>query len=309
VSILPFLVLLRDERPKGTYLIWIRSLAKKMSSIQSKKAEFFRSLHDGTKILVLPNAWDVASARLFENMGFPAVATSSAGMLVSLGYPDGEDIGRESFLSAVKRISSVLSVPLSVDSVSGFGTTPKEIEITIKGLIEAGAIGLNIEDFDHKTKKLFPIERQVEKLKAIKKVGNSMNVPIVINARTDALRYADGGEAEKFDETVSRAISYRDVGVDCVYPMGLTERTLISRFVRAVDNFPINVMIRKGLPTINELKSLGVARVSFGPAASYATMALLKRISKQVLENGTFSLLVDDAISFDELNSLASKRI
>ena len=280
-----------------------------MSSIQSEKAEFFRSLHeDRSKILVLPNAWDVASARLFENMGFSVIATSSAGMLVSLGYPDGEDIGRESFLSAVKRISSVLSAPLSVDSISGFGITPQEIAITIKGLIESGAVGLNIEDFNHKTRKLFPVEKQIEKLKAIKRVGKSMRVPIVINARTDALRYAEGGDAEKFDEAVCRANSYRDVGVDCVYPMGLTERTAISKFVKSVDNFPVNVMIRNGLPTIKELQELGVVRVSFGPSASYATMGLLKRISKEVLEKGTFSLLVDDAISFDELNSLASKR-
>jgi 2-methylisocitrate lyase-like PEP mutase family enzyme len=292
-----------------THLICAWIVIMMMSSIQSEKAEFFRSLHEArNKILVLPNAWDVASARLFENMGFSAIATSSAGMLVSLGYPDGEDIGRESFLSAIKRISSVLSVPLSVDSVSGFGSTPEEIAITIRGLIESGAVGLNIEDFDHKTKKLFPVEKQLEKLKAIKSVGKSMKTPIVINARTDALRYAKGGDAEKFDEAVRRANSYRDAGVDCVYPMGLTEKAAISKFVKSMDNFPVNVMIRNGLPTIKELQELGVARVSFGPSASYATMGLLKRISREVLEKGTFSLLVDDAISFEELNSLASKR-
>jgi 2-methylisocitrate lyase-like PEP mutase family enzyme len=280
-----------------------------MPSSQKQKAELFRSLHqrDG-KILILPNAWDVASARLFENMGFPAVATSSAGMLVSLGYPDGEDIGRELFLAAVARISGALSIPLSVDTLSGLGSTTEELTSTIEVVIALGAVGINIEDFDHHTKKLLPLEKQLQRLKTIKELRESKNVPIVINARTDALRYAEGDTSQKFDEAVHRAISFRDAGADCVYPMGLSDRELISKFVKALDNFPVNVMIRKGLPKVSELQELGVARVSFGPGASYAAMGLLKRISEEVLENGTFSLLVDDAISFDELNSLATKR-
>jgi 2-methylisocitrate lyase-like PEP mutase family enzyme len=280
-----------------------------MPKTQKEKAEFFRSLHHTIeRILVLPNAWDVPSARIFENMGFHAVATSSAGMFVSLGYPDGEEIGRETFLSASKRIISALSVPVSVDSVAGFGGTTQELEVTMRSLIEAGAVGLNIEDFDHKTGQLFPLETQLEKLKTIKRVASVTGIPIVINARTDALRYAKGDGAAKFDEAVQRAKSFRDVGADCVYPMGLTDRSAISKFVTILDNFPVNVMIRKGLPTIKELQDMGVARVSFGPAASYATMGYLKRVSKEVLEKGSFSLLVDDAISFDELNSLATAK-
>jgi 2-methylisocitrate lyase-like PEP mutase family enzyme len=281
----------------------------KLNGSQREKAELFRSLHQRkSRILILPNAWDVPSARVFENAGFPAVATSSAGMLVSLGYQDGEQIGREDFLLVVKRIAGVLSVPLSADSLAGFGKTPKEVETTIIGLIEAGAVGLNIEDYDHATTKLLPADKQVEKLRAIKKVAESMNVPLVINARTDALRYADGGEEEKFAEAVRRGRMYRDVGVDCVYPMGLAEKFHIAEFVRSLDNFPVNIMIRKGIPNIEELKVMGVSRVSFGPGASYAAMGLLKRISREILENGTYSSLLDGAISFDELNALAMRK-
>jgi 2-methylisocitrate lyase-like PEP mutase family enzyme len=277
-----------------------------MNGSQREKVELFRSLHQRkSKVLVLPNAWDVPSARVFENAGFPAIATSSAGMMVSLGYQDGERIGREDFLLVVKRIAGVLSVPLSVDTVAGFGKTPKEVETTVIGLIEAGAVGLNIEDYDHASMKLFPAEKQVEKLKAIKKLGESTYLPIVVNARTDAFRFAEGGEDERFAEAVRRARMYRDVGVDCVYPMGISDKLHVSEFVRSLDNFPVNVMIRKGLPNIEELKALGVVRVSFGPGASYATMGLLKRISREILENGTYSSLLDGAISFDELNSLA----
>ncbi len=274
---------------------------------QKDKAQDFRGLHHGKRILILPNAWDVPSARVFESEGFPAVATSSAGLMVSLGYPDGEVIGRNEFVSAVERIAKVLSVPLSVDIVAGFGKTTEEVVATVKAILRAGGIGINIEDFAHATKKLFRVERQVENVKAIRRLGDTVGVPLVINARTDALRFGIGDDEAKFEEAIRRATAYRDAGADCVYPMGLTEAGSIGRFVKELD-FPINVMVRKALPPVSELERLGVARVSFGPSASYAAMGLLKRASKEVLEKGTYQNLVDGAIAFDELNNLATPR-
>src|SRR6266700_3703176 len=275
---------------------------------QKERAEDFRALHHGKRSVVLPNAWDVPSARVFEDAGFPAVATSSAGMLVSLGYPDGEVINRQEFVSAVGRIARVLSVPLSADIVAGFGKTSKEVLATVKAILKAGAIGVNIEDFIHATKKLYAVERQIENVKAIRKLGETLGVPVVINARTDALRFAEGTEEAQFKEAIRRATAYRDAGADCVYPMGLIDAASIARFVKALD-FPINVMVRKGLPPVGELERLGVARVSFGPSPSYAAMGLLKRAAKEVLEKGTYENLVEGAITFDELNSLALPRL
>ena len=274
---------------------------------QKERAEDFRALHHGKRILVLPNAWDVPSARVFEDAGFPAVATSSAGMLVSLGYPDGEVINRQEFVSAVGRIARVLSVPLSADIVAGFGKTSKEVLATVKAILKAGAIGVNIEDFVHATKKLYPVERQIENVKALRKLAETTGVPLVINARTDALRFADGDEEARIKEAIRRAMAYRDAGADCVYPMGLIDAVAISRFVKALD-FPINVMVRKGLPPASELQRLGVARVSFGPTPAYAAMGLLKRAAREVLEKGTFENLVEGAVTFDELNALAVPR-
>jgi 2-methylisocitrate lyase-like PEP mutase family enzyme len=271
---------------------------------QKERAEDFRALHHGKRILVLPNAWDVPSARVFEDAGFPAVATSSAGMMVSLGYPDGEVVNRDLYISAVGRIAKVLSVPLSTDIVAGFGKTTKEVLVTVRAVLKTGAIGINIEDFAHATRKLYPIERQIENVKGIKKLGESVRIPLVINARTDALRFGEGDEEERFKEAIRRASAYRDAGADCVYPMGLVEASSISAFVKAVD-CPTNVMVRKGLPSVGELERLGVARVSFGPGPSYAAMGLLKRAAKEVLEHGTFGTLIDGAITFDELNALA----
>jgi 2-methylisocitrate lyase-like PEP mutase family enzyme len=274
---------------------------------QKEKAQAFRELHHGRRILILPNAWDVPSARVFENEGFPAVATSSAGLMVSLGYPDGEVIGRDEFVSVVERIARVVSVPLSVDIVAGFGVTTQEVLTTVKAILRIGAIGINIEDFVHATKTLYPMKRQVESVKAIRKLGDAVGIPVVINARTDALRFGTGDEEAKFQEAVRRAIAYRDAGADCVYPMGLTESASIRRFVKQLD-FPTNVMVRRGLPIVKELESLGVARLSFGPSASYAAMGLLKRAAREVQENGTYQNLVDGAIGFDELNSLVMPR-
>ncbi|HWM50214.1 MAG TPA: isocitrate lyase/phosphoenolpyruvate mutase family protein [Thermoplasmata archaeon] len=276
-------------------------------NVQRDKAEHFRSLHDGKRVLVLPNAWDVPSARVFEDAGFPAVATSSAGLMVSLGYPDGETIPKVEFMAAVRRIARRVAIPLSVDIVAGFGSTAKEVELTVKGILRAGGIGVNIEDFDHGTKKLHSLEGQVRKLRAIRRLGEATKIPLVINGRTDALRYAPGDEEARFKEAVRRAIAYRDAGVDCVYPMGLADAIGIARFVKELA-FPVNVMVRKGLPPVAELQRLGVARVSFGPAASYATFGLLKRASKEVLEHGTYDSLTEGSISFDELNRLASPK-
>ena len=269
------------------------------------KAEAFRVLHRSGRLFVLPNAWDVPSARIFENSGFPAVATSSAGMMVSLGYSDGEVIPWTEFLEAVRKIARVLTVPLSVDIVAGFGADASDVASRIKGIIEAGAIGINIEDFVHATQKLEPVEKQVGKLEAIQSQARSMGVPLVINARTDALRFAEGDNEAKLTEAIRRASAYRDAGADCVYPMGLVDSDSISTFVRAL-GCPVNVMIRRSLPSLPELEKLGVTRVSFGPGASYAAMGLLKRISKEILDEGSFKGLLEGAISFDELNSLAA---
>jgi 2-methylisocitrate lyase-like PEP mutase family enzyme len=274
---------------------------------QAEKAEAFRALHRGPRALVLPNAWDVPSARVFEEAGFPAVATSSAGVLVSLGYPDGEGIPRRELLAAVRRIARTLSIPLSADVVAGFGRTPRAVATTVRGVLEAGAVGINLEDRDPTGPRLVPLPDQLRKLEAVQRLGRSIGLPLVLNARTDALRYAPGSEADRLAEAIRRSEAYRDVGADCVYPMGLVDASSIATFVRAV-RCPVNVMVRKGLPPVPELEQLGVKRISFGPAASYAALGLLRRASEEVLARGTYDALVNGAITHDELNRLAVPR-
>ncbi len=271
------------------------------------KAEAFRQLHLANRPFVLPNAWDVASARLFEEAGFPAIATSSAGLMVSRGYPDGEKMPRRELLDVVGRIARTVAVPVSADVVSGYGRGGKAVAATVRAAVEAGAIGVNLEDLDTASGTLFRLPAQVKKIRAVRALATELNVPIVINGRTDALRAAPGDDAARKKEAIRRATAYRDAGADCVYPMGLTDAPAIAEFVEAL-HCPINVMVRRGLPPLAELERLGVRRVSFGPSASYAALGFLKRVAGEIRSSGSFDGLIEGAISFDELNALAVPR-
>jgi 2-methylisocitrate lyase-like PEP mutase family enzyme len=242
---------------------------------------------------------------VFEDAGFPAVATSSAALAVTLGYPDGERIGKEELFSAVKKIADSLTIPLSVDAESGFGTTESQLTDTIRRVIAAGGVGVNIEDISNfESKTLFTSEAQADRIRTVRTVSNSLGIPLLINARTDAYRYAAGDGLAKLHEAIRRANAYSEVGADCLYPMGLMERDAITMFVKAV-NKPVNIMARKGVPSISELERIGVRRLSLGPGPMYATMGLLRKIAQELKQNGTYESMLAGAITFEELNALA----
>ncbi len=270
-------------------------------------AKGFKSQHSLGKFFVLPNAYDIPSARMFENAGFPAVATSSAGLLVSMGFPDGESIPKDQFMSAVRKISNVLSVPLSVDLLTGFGRNTSGVIDSVNQVIAAGAVGINLEDFDHHTKSLIGIDEQSNRIRAIRELSHNLGLQFVINARTDAMSHGSGVLSTDLEIAIERSERFIEAGADCVYPMGLVDYSSISEFVKSV-SFPTNVMIRKGLPHIKDLKKIGVNRLSFGPSASYVTLGLLQSISRDIIENERYGDLLEGAIDFSMLNSLAVKR-
>ena len=272
---------------------------------QKERAEAFCALHHAQHILLLPNAWDVVSARAFEEGGFPAVATSSAAVAASLGYPDGEKIPKDELFAVVKRIVRTVGIPVSVDMESGYGTDLVELEDTVRRLLDAGAVGLNLEDTSRsRGRGLIPISRQAERLRTVRRVSDSVGVPLVINARTDALQAGGKDDAARRREAIARLRAYEAAGSDCLYPMGLADPKSIVSFVKAV-HAPLNVMVRKGLPSIRELERLGIRRLSLGPTAMYATVGLLRRISSDLRVRGTYDALLSDSVSFDELMALA----
>jgi 2-methylisocitrate lyase-like PEP mutase family enzyme len=277
------------------------------TTAQAKKAETLRKLHGGPRVLVLPNAWDVASACVLEQMGYPAIATTSAGVAFALGYPDGQRISRSEMLEVVGRIARAVRVPVTADMESGYGTTPAEMEDTAKAIVAAGAVGLNFEDVTGETESSqVETSLQVEKIRTIREASASMGVPLVINARTDVYLMPIGPEATRFDRTVERLRAYRAAGADCLFAPGLVDRAVIGKLVKAVDA-PLNILATQGCPSIPELEALGVRRVSIGSGVMRATLAVVRRIGKELMERGTYSSVFDGTIPYTEVTELISR--
>jgi 2-methylisocitrate lyase-like PEP mutase family enzyme len=274
---------------------------------QGRKAEELRKLHGGPRTLVLPNAWDAASARVLEELGYPAIATTSAGVAFALGYPDGQRISRDEMLDIVARIARAVRVPVTADMESGYGTTPAEMAETAKAIIRAGAVGLNLEDVTGDTESSqVDIALQQEKIRTIREVSASLGISLVINARTDVYLMPIGPEATRFERTVERLRAYRAAGADCVFAPGLSDRTLIEKLVKAV-GAPLNILVTPGCPSIPELQKLGVARASIGSGVMRTTLGLVRRIGKELLEAGTSAALFAGAIPFAEINELMAR--
>jgi 2-methylisocitrate lyase-like PEP mutase family enzyme len=274
---------------------------------QERKAEQLRKLHNGPRLLVLPNAWDVASARVLEELGYPAIATTSAGVAFALGYSDGQRISRDEMLDVVARIARAVRVPVTADMESGYGKTPADMAETAKAIVGAGAVGLNLEDVTGDTESSqVEMSLQVEKIRTIREVSASLGVSLVINARTDAYLMPIGPEATRFDRTVERLRAYRAAGADCVFAPGVSDRGLIEKLVKAVAA-PLNILVTPACPSIPELEALGVRRASIGSGLMRTTLGLVRRIGKELLERGMSSALFEGAVPFAEINELMAR--
>src|SRR6267143_1667678 len=276
--------------------------------IQAEKAERVRKMHGGPRILALPNAWDVASARILEEVRYPAIATSSAGIAFSLGYADGQRISRDQMLKVVERIAHAVRVPLTADMEAGYGTTVKDMEETTKAVIAAGAIGMNLEDVtgDDESSQV-DTGQQVEKIRAIRDTAASLGVPLVLNARTDISLMPIGEAALRIERTVDRLRAYRQAGADCVFAPGVSDRDTITELVKEIAA-PLNILISSGCPSFAELEEMGVARVSAGSAVMRATLGLVRRIGKELMERGTYDSLFDGAVPFADLNRMMGRQ-
>jgi 2-methylisocitrate lyase-like PEP mutase family enzyme len=263
----------------------------------------FRQLHRGPRALVLPNVWDVSSARIVEEAGFPALATTSAGIAFSLGHPDGQRIPREEMMARIARIARAVKVPVSADIEAGYGSTPEDTARTTRELIQAGAIGMNLEDTsgdpDHP---LLDPPLAVAKIEAARLTAAQMRVPIVVNARTDVYLLPGGDPEAQYAEASLRLNAYRDAGADCVFAPGLTDAATIARLVKDLQ-CPVNILAGPGTPSIPELEALGVARVSLGSGPMRATLGLLRRMADELKTSGTYRAL-DGAVPYADVNRL-----
>ena len=261
---------------------------------QAQKAELFRGLHHRGRILVLPNAWDVASARVFEEAGFPAIATTSAGVAAVFGYPDGQHIGAALMLDMVRRIAAAVSVPVTADVEAGYDNPVQ----TAAGVMEAGAVGMNLEDSSEEDPStLADLALQLETIRAIRARTN-----LVINARTDIFLAGVGDPATRLERTVERLNAYRDAGADSLFAPGVSDAETIGKLARAVRG-PLNILAVRGTPPVPELERLGVARVTVGSGIMRATLGLTRRFAHELAGPGTYSY-TEDTISHAEVNRM-----
>jgi 2-methylisocitrate lyase-like PEP mutase family enzyme len=270
---------------------------------QESQAQKLRSLHHSPKVLLLPNAWDVASARIFEEAGFDAIATTSAGIAFTLGYPDGQKIARHEMLQVVARIASAVRVPVTADVEAGYGDRPEDAAETARGVIQTGAVGMNLEDATNDPQNpLVPLSLQLEKIAAVREEAVSSKVAVVLNARTDTYLLQVGPSEKRYDETLRRLTAFRDNGADCLFVPGLRDAETIRRLVADL-GCPLNILAGPGFPSVPELEKLGVARVSLGSGPMRATLGLVQKIARELKTSGTYGAL-EDSISYVDINRL-----
>jgi 2-methylisocitrate lyase-like PEP mutase family enzyme len=271
---------------------------------QRQRAEVLRELHAGPRLLLLPNAWDVVTAHLIEAAGFPAVATTSAGIAWALGYPDGERISRGEMLAVIRRISLAVRVPVTADVEAGYGSSPAAAAETARGVIAAGAVGLNLEDGTG-AGDLLDAGLQVERIRAVRAAGAAARVPLVINARTDAFEVKAWDPARRFAEAVRRATAYHAAGADCLFVPHVSDGDTIGRLATELPG-PLNVIAGPPAPPVEELERLGVRRASFGPRVVQAALGTVRRVVVELRQRGTYEALAD-LIPFAELQQLVTR--
>lgn len=267
-----------------------------------QKAARLRALHDEGSVLVLPNAWDAASAAVIEEAGAQAIATSSAGVAWTLGYPDGERLTRDVMLAAVARIAAAVEVPVTADVEAGYGPDPVDVATTVAATLDAGAVGINLED-SSAPGQLYLADAQADRIRGAREAAVGAGVPsFVINARTDVYLREIGEPDTRLGEVLARAEAYAAAGADCLFVPGLLELETLESLVASAP-LPISAMARPGGPSIAALAAAGVRRISVGPAISEAAYGLARRAARELLEAGTYESL-DGAIAFPELQSL-----
>lgn len=245
------------------------------------RTEALRRMHTEGPMLVLPNAWDAASAKAVEAAGFSAIATTSSGVAVSMGYLDGERAPLEEMLGAARRIVAAVNVPVSVDFEAGYGLSPQEVA---ERLVSIGASGMNLEDTNHRgDTPLVPAEANAERLAAIKQAAKALGVNLVLNARVDTFVRKVGSEDEQLEEGLRRARLYLQAGADCIYPIMLTDTTAIRTLVDAVEVININTRREGGL-ALADLAALGVRRVSYAGGVFRETMTAHEGVVTAILE-------------------------
>ena len=256
----------------------------------------FRALHGPGRLLVLPNAWDAGSARLIEARGATAIATTSAGLAWSRGYADGDRLPAGVLSAALAEIARVITVPLSADIEGGYSSDPQLVGEAVRAVVDAGAVGINLEDGGS------PPDLLCRKIEAARNVAAKTGADLFVNARCDVYLRGLTGPADALAETLARAERYRAAGADGVFVPRVREPAAIRTIVAALGDVPLNVLATPGLPTLAELRVLGVRRLSAGSGIAALAYGTAQRAAVRFLEDG--GLPAEGAVAYPEMNGL-----
>src|SRR3954447_13451481 len=270
---------------------------------QRAKAEALRDLHIPGDPLLLLNAWDAASAIVIARGGARAIATSSAAAANALGYADGQHLTREQMLGAVSVIAGAVDLPVTADMEAGYGDEPQAAAATARGVIEAGAVGRNMEDLSDDDEPLLSIEAFTAKIGAVKAAGEEAGVPLVLSPRTDVFGGQVGDPATRLEHAVERGRAYLAAGADCVFVPGVTDPAVITNLVQGMDG-PVSVLAVPGSPPLTELRAIGVARISTGSGPYRAALALARRLADEAYGQGVLDSMIAAQIAFADAQAL-----
>jgi len=266
---------------------------------QKKQAALFAQLHQSNNMLVIPNAWDAGSAVVFEKQGFKAVATTSAGIAYTLGYPDGEDISLSDLCLVIKQIYKRISIPLSVDFERGYGNSIEEIKENVKQIIRAGAVGINIED-GLANGELSNLDYQIQIIETIVQLKDEMDIPFVLNARTCAYWLNVADDERKLSIAIERGKAFAKAGADCVFIPGALSEEIVKTLVSEIDA-PLNIIANPLFNDFKRLDDIGVRRLSVGSGAVRSVFNHLITIGNN-LEKGDISLMLNHQFSYKAAN-------
>jgi 2-methylisocitrate lyase-like PEP mutase family enzyme len=261
----------------------------------------FRNLHHGSELFVLPNAWDAGSARFFESLGAKAVATTSAGVAWSRGYPDGDALPIEKLFGTVDDIARVIRVPLTIDIEGGYSSDPVVVSRVLKGVIDLGVAGINIEDGASSPDVL------CRKIEAARRVAVRADVDLFINARTDVYLCGLATGDAAIEEVAHRAERYRSAGCDGIFVPLLSDVRGIEAITSAIAPLPLNIMLVPGLPSLTVLRQQGVRRLSAGSAIAQAAIGIASRLATDFL-GGSFENMFTNAADYSAMNKLFQSR-
>lgn len=276
-------------------------------AVQAERARRLRALHDGPRLLILPNIWDPLGARLLADLGFPAVATASAAVAWSRGYADGQRLRWDAMLEAVERVVDAVDVPVTADIEAGYADAPDELAAHVRDLLGTGAVGINLEDSRFEGERMFSIAEQQERLRAVRAAADELGIPLVLNARTDVFIAAGDASAEsRLAEGIDRGRAYLEAGADCIYPILLEDLDALRRLRDALDA-PINVYASASAPSIRALEAAGIRRLSLGPGLLKASLKAMKDVAETLLHGGSYESFTRDALSSAEIEAYIRK--